>query len=349
MKQLNYNLSICLLVIFMIQSCVINKTKDNTEMNYTLLIHGGAGTLKRNRMTPEKELEYRGTIEEALKKGENILKNGGLAIEAVESVVKYLEDSPLFNAGKGSVFSHDGIQEMDASIMDGRDLSCGAVAGVTNLKNPIEGARIVKDSSKHVFLYGDRAQEYCISKGAKYEPSSYFFSEKRWKQYQRALKKDKIELDHDSNGDRGDIDFIESKKFGTVGCVALDSYGNLASATSTGGLTNKKYGRIGDSPIIGAGTYADNSSCAVSCTGRGEYFIRGTIARDISAILEYKQVTLKKAGELTLQKLAKIGGKGGYIAVDNMGNFIMMFNTRGMYRGVVTSNRPPVVKIYKDE
>lgn len=232
---------------------------------------------------------------------------------------------------------------MDASIMDGKNLNCGALAGITNLKNPIEGAKIVMEKSKHVFLFGNRGQEFCIKNGAKHADSSYFYTEKRHKQYLRALKKDKIELDHSDLKDGSN----EIKKFGTVGCVVLDTKGNLAAGTSTGGLTNKKFGRIGDSPIIGAGTYADNNTCAVSCTGRGEFFIRGTIARDISALMEYKHYSLKKAGIKTLEKLNSIDGKGGFIAVDKKGNYLMLFNTKGMYRGVANSNNLFCVKMYK--
>ena len=332
-----------------------NTTETPSNNDFTIVIHGGAGTIKKKYFTPELEAEYRNTLQEALLAGKEKLNHGGLAVEAVEIVIKVMENSPLFNAGKGSVFSNTGIQEMDASIMDGRDLSCGAVAGVTNLKNPIEGARLVKDSTKHVLLYGARAQEFCIDKGATYADSSYFFTKKRWDQWQRALKKDQIKLDHSEIMNKGDkTQYLDSKKFGTVGCVIVDQYGNVAAATSTGGLTNKKYGRIGDSPIIGAGTYADNKTCAVSCTGRGEFFIRGTIARDIAAIMQYKEVPLAEAAELTMAKLNSIKdgdkkGKGGFIAVDNQGNYVMLFNTRGMYRGIITKNTSPTVKIFKDE
>jgi len=313
---------------------------------YTIVIHGGAGTIKKENLTSEQEKEYKALLSLALKTGEEHLKNGGTAIETVEMVIKILEDSPLFNAGKGSVFNNLGFQEMDASIMDGRDLTFGAVAGFTNLKNPIEGARIVKDSTKHAFLYGERGQEFCLSKGATYADSSYFYSKYRWKQYQRALKKNTIELDHSGDKDVGNTDLKDSKKFGTVGCAVLDIHGNLAAGTSTGGLTNKKYGRIGDSPIIGAGTYADNNSCAISCTGSGEFFLRGTIARDIAALIEFKHYSLKKSGRKILKKLTDMKGRGGFISVDKKGNYIMMFNTRGMYRGVATSNGKFKVEMY---
>jgi beta-aspartyl-peptidase (threonine type) len=320
------------------------------EHPYTIVIHGGAGTIKKENLTIEKEKAYKALLSRALKTGEDNLKKGGTAMQTVEIVIKILEDSPLFNAGKGSVFNNQGFQEMDASIMDGKDLSFGAIAGFTNLKNPIEGARIVKDSTKHAFLYGERGQEFCLSKGATYADSTYFYSEYRWKQYQRALKRDVIELDHSEDGekDKGNVDLKDSKKYGTVGCVVLDIHGNLAAGTSTGGLTNKKFGRIGDSPIIGAGTYASNKSCAVSCTGNGEFFLRGTIARDIAALMEYKKYSLEKSGRKILKKLSEMKGRGGFISVDKNGEYIMMFNTRGMYRGVATSKGEFKVEMYAD-
>ena len=342
------------LLIFLIISMVGIKYSKAKKNPYTIVIHGGAGTIKKSKLTPEKEKEYKSLLSFALKKGKEHIEKGGTAVETVEIVIKILEDSPLFNAGKGSVYNNVGFQEMDASIMDGINLDFGAVAGFTNLKNPIEGARIVKDSTKHVFLYGKRGQDFCMSKGAVYADSSYFYSEHRWKQYQRALKKDSIELDHSSDNSKEENNKEENnkeiKKFGTVGCVVLDKQGNLAAGTSTGGLTNKKHGRIGDSPIIGAGTYASNKSCAVSCTGRGEYFLRGTIARDIAALIEYKHYSLKKSGKKTMKKLSNMKGKGGFISVDKKGNYIMMFNTRGMYRAVATDKGEFRVAMYsKDE
>ena len=347
---MKFKILLLLITFIYVNECVAQKNMSKLKNNkFVLLIHGGAGTLKKENFPKELEEKYQEILNYALTIGQDTLKKGGLAIDVVELVVKILEDSPLFNAGKGSVFNHYGVNEMDASIMDGRNLKCGAIAGVTNLKNPITGARIVKDSTKHVFLYGDKAQEFCLENGVEYADSNYFYTSYRWKQYQQALKENKIELDHSSNNDQGNIfNFLDDKKFGTVGCVVLDIYGNLASATSTGGLTNKKYGRIGDSPIIGAGTYADNNTCAVSCTGRGEYFIRGTIARDISAIMEYKGCSLKRSGKMTIKKLSEMKGKGGFIAVDSKGNYIMLFNTRGMFRGVVTNKKEPEVKIYKE-
>ena len=256
-----------------------------------------------------------------------------------------MENSPLFNAGKGAVFNHQGQQEMDACIMDGIDLSSGAIAGVRHLKNPIIGARIVKDSTRHVMLSGDKAEKFCLSKGAEYADSSYFFVQRRWDYLQKVLEEEK----NTSGENDGGAAYMDegSLKYGTVGCVVLDQYGNLAAATSTGGLTNKKYGRIGDTPIVGAGTYADNNTCAISCTGTGEFFIRGTIARDISALMEYKGLSLQKAGEETLSKLNKMNGDGGFIGVDKDGNVLQLFNTEGMYRGFMTAKiEKPIVKIY---
>ncbi len=333
-----------LLFTFFIFNSLCTNKKNAPDYSYTIVIHGGAGTIKKKNMTPELEEAFNNTLKLALQTGVDNLKKGGTAVNTVEMVIKILEDSPLFNAGKGAVFNHEGFNEMDASIMDGKDLSCGAISGITNLKNPIEGARIVKDSTKHVFLYGKRAQDFCITKGAKKVDSSYFYTDHRWNQLQKALKKNSIELDH--NGDQQTASDI--KKFGTVGCVVKDSYGNLAAGTSTGGLTNKQFGRIGDSPIIGAGTYADNNSCAVSCTGTGEYFIRGTIARDLAAIYEYKKVSLKKAAKKTMKKLNTLGGKGGFIAIDKKGNYTLNFNTRGMFRGAANSNGTFEIKIYND-
>ncbi|MCB9223917.1 MAG: isoaspartyl peptidase/L-asparaginase [Crocinitomicaceae bacterium] len=315
---------------------------------YTIVIHGGAGTISKKTVRTETELEIRTALSDALKLGDKLLAQGELAIVVVEKVVMFLEDSPLFNAGKGAVFNHEGRQEMDACIMDGRDLSSGAVAGVTNLKNPIVGARLVKDSTRHVFLSGDRAQEFCLSKGAEYADSSYFFVQRRWDYFQKVLEQENNTKGKNDGGaaymDEGSL------KFGTVGCVVLDQSGNLAAATSTGGLTNKKYGRIGDSPVVGAGTYANNSSCAISCTGTGEYFIRGTIARDVSALMEFKGLSLDKAGKETLDKLTKMKGDGGFIGVDKKGNVIMLFNTEGMYRGYKKSSMDqPVVQLYQKE
>ncbi len=344
---MNYLKTIAGFLVVLSTSFSQAQKKEELSDKYVLVIHGGAGTISRSKLTPALEYEYTVALEKALQLGQYVLDTGGLAVTAVEVAVKYLEDSPLFNAGKGSVFSHAGVNEMDACIMNGKDLSSGAVAGVRNLKNPIEGARLVKDSSRHVFLYGEDAQVFCLEKGAAYADSSYFFTEFRWKQYLKAIEKETIMLDHDTTDVNYQYKTLEElEKFGTVGAVALDRYGNVAAATSTGGLTNKEYGRIGDSPIVGAGTYASNRSCAVSCTGKGEFFIRGTVARDIAARMEFADITLDESGERTMKRLKKLGGSGGFISVDKDGNYTMMFNTKGMYRGVVTNEKNASVKIY---
>lgn len=290
---------------------------------WAIAIHGGAGILSSpNNFVDEKE-----KLEEALNVGISILKNGGTSLEAVESVINILEDSPLFNAGKGAVFTHEGKNELDASIMDGLTLNAGAVAGVTTIKNPISAAIKVMTNSKHVMLTGTGAEQFAKEQGVEIVDPSYFYTEKRWKSLQKNMEKD--------------------KKMGTVGCVALDINGNLVAGTSTGGMTNKRYGRIGDSPIIGAGTYANNKTCAISCTGHGEYFIRLNIAHDISAQMEYLNKPLNEAAQYTIQeKLTKLGGSGGVIAVDKDGNIVCEFNTKGMYRCMADSDGKFEVSVF---
>jgi beta-aspartyl-peptidase (threonine type) len=308
-------------------------------MNFSLAIHGGAGTITRSSMTSDKEQKYLQALDNALKAGETILKNGGTSLDAVSAAVQNLEDCPLFNAGKGSVFTNSGGHEMDASIMDGRDLSAGAVAGVRSVKNPVLLARAIMEKSEHVFLAGQGAAAFAKSIGMQFEVDEYFYDEFRYQQLQEAISSGKVQLDHTENG---------NKKFGTVGAVALDQHGNLAAATSTGGMTNKRYNRIGDTPMIGAGTYANNATCAISCTGHGEYFIRAVVAYDISCLIEYKGLSLQEACEIVVQqKLVKIGGEGGLIAVDAKGNIDLPFNSEGMYRGMVRSGEVRSVMIYK--
>jgi beta-aspartyl-peptidase (threonine type) len=290
-------------------------------------------------MTSDKEQKYLQALDNALKAGETILKNGGTSLDAVSAAVQNLEDCPLFNAGKGSVFTNSGGHEMDASIMDGRDLSAGAVAGVRSVKNPVLLARAIMEKSEHVFLAGQGAAAFAKSIGMQFEVDEYFYDEFRYQQLQEAITSGKVLLDHTENG---------NKKFGTVGAVALDQHGNLAAATSTGGMTNKRYNRIGDTPMIGAGTYANNTTCAISCTGHGEYFIRAVVAYDISCLIEYKGLSLQEACEIVVQqKLVKIGGEGGLIAVDAKGNIDLPFNSEGMYRGMVRSGEVRSVLIYK--
>jgi beta-aspartyl-peptidase (threonine type) len=274
--------------------------------------------------------------------GDQILKDKGLAIDAVEAVVKQLEDNPLFNAGRGSVFTHEGRNEMDASIMEGKTLMAGAISGVYNVKNPITLARTVMESSEHVFLSGGGAVDFAKKMGIPLESDDYFFVQYRYDQLQKARENDEIILDHTV------VKNNNERKFGTVGAVALDAYGNLAAATSTGGMTNKQHGRIGDSPIIGAGTYANNKTCAVSCTGHGEYFMRSVVAYDISCLMEYKGLSLKEACHFVIhEKLVKLGGEGGLVAVDHEGNIEMPFNTEGMYRAGKHCDSDLIIGIYK--
>jgi beta-aspartyl-peptidase (threonine type) len=306
---------------------------------YAIAIHGGAGTILRTTMTPEKETSYKKALEDAIVAGENILKNGGNAIDAVEAAIIKLEDNPLFNAGKGAVFTHDAKHEMDASLMNGKDLMAGAVASVSNIKNPVSLARAIMDKSEHVFLAGQGAIEFAKNNNIEFKPDEYFFVQMRYDQLQEALKSDTVVLDHTVD---------KEKKFGTVGAVALDIHGNLAAGTSTGGMTNKKHGRVGDTPIIGAGTYANNNTCAVSCTGHGELFIRSVVAYDISCLIEYKGLSLKEACDIVVQdKLVKIGGEGGLIAVDKNGNIELPFNSEGMYRAKKSSDTGVLIGIYK--
>jgi len=307
---------------------------------FSIAIHGGAGTLLKGQMTPEKEKAYKQALEKALEEGYRILETGGNATDAVEASVKSMEDSPLFNAGKGSVFTAEGNHEMDAAIMEGKDLKAGAVTLIKGIKNPISLARTVMDKSEHVFLAGEGAMRFAKSNGFTFENNDYFFDQLRYDQWQEIKGSDHFQLDHSVKKD---------SKFGTVGAVACDSHGNLAAATSTGGMTNKKWGRVGDSPMIGAGNYANNKTCAVSCTGSGEFFIRGVVAYDVSCLMEFKGWSLKKsASEVIDKRILEIGGDGGLIAVDAQGNITMPFNTEGMYRACKSSDGKKEIAIYKD-
>lgn len=319
-----------------------------------IAIHGGAGTITRKNMTPEMDKAYRQGLENALKKGYAILEKGGSSLDAVEATVRELEDNPLFNAGKGAVFTHEGKNEMDAAIMSGKDRSAGAIAGVTVIRNPISTARKVMEKSKHVMLVGKGAEEFAKLQGETLVDPSYFYTKTRWDGLQRALKAEKVELDHTDSTKTpvktGSLIFDEGKKFGTVGAVALDKAGNLAAATSTGGMTNKRWNRVGDAPIIGSGTYANNASCAVSATGHGEYFMRAVVAYDIAALMEYKGLSLKAASdEVVMKKLVDMGGEGGVIAVDNQGNLALPFNSEGMYRASIDKTGKMFIGIYKDD
>ncbi len=294
-----------------------------------LAVHGGAGTISKERMTPERESAYRVALENALRRGHEVLKKGGAAIDAVEAAVRVLEDSPLFNAGRGSVFNADGQHEMDASLMNGADLRAGAVAGVQNVKNPIGLARRVMDHSEHVLISGMGAFEFAHKQRVELEDDQYFHDEFRYQQWKEVAGTDRVQLDHSD----------KERKFGTVGAVARDANGHLAAATSTGGMTNKKWQRVGDSPIIGAGTYANDASCAVSCTGHGESFIRAVAAHDVHALVAYKGLSLAEAVRVVVhEKLPPLDGDGGLIAIDHAGNIVLDFNCPGMYRGHVGSD-----------
>ncbi len=313
-------------------------------MKYVLLVHGGAGTILKTSMTPILEKSYRKGLQEALDAGYEVLRQGGSAVNAVKASTLILEDNPLFNAGKGSVFTKKGVQEMDAAIMNGADLKAGCVAGVRNVRNPIELAYQVMTSSDHVFLSGEGANDFALSQGMKLEPDEYFFSQFRYDQWKAARDSDNYLLDHSDIRTRS-----EPTKFGTVGAVALDVNGNIAASTSTGGMTNKKYGRIGDTPLIGCGTYANNKTCAISCTGHGEPFIRAVAAYDVSCLMEYKGLSLQDAmGLVVNKKLIEMQGEGGMIGVDASGNSAMLFNCEGMYRGIKTSDGHNQVAIYSE-
>jgi len=319
---------------------VIFRSKKNKMKNFSIAIHGGAGTLLKGQMTSEKEAAYKQALETALDAGYKVLENGGSATDAVETSVKILEDSPLFNAGKGSVFTAEGTHEMDAAIMEGKELKAGAVSLITGIKNPVTLARDVMEKSEHVFLAGEGAMQFAKSNGYKIEEPAYFYDEFRYQQWQEIKDSDSFQLDHSVKKD---------SKFGTVGAVAFDKNGNIAAATSTGGMTNKKWGRVGDSPMIGAGNYANNKTCAVSCTGSGEFFIRGVVAYDVSCLMEYKGMTLQEATyEVINKRILEIGGDGGLIAVDAKGNIAMPFNTEGMYRANRSSEGEKIIAIYKD-
>ena len=312
---------------------------------YALAIHGGAGTILKSTMTPEKELAYTNALTDAIRAGEAVLKKGGTSLDAVEKAIISLENNPLFNAGKGAVFTNEGKNEMDASVMNGKDLTAGAVAGVRNIKNPISLARAVMEKSEHVLLAGTGAEAFAKSIGAEFADDAYFFTQQRFDQLQQAKESGTVIMDHTSATINTGT---QEKKFGTVGAVALDVHGNLAAGTSTGGMTNKKFGRAGDSPIIGAGTYANNRTCAVSCTGHGEFFIRAVVAYDISCLMEYKGLSLKEACDVVvMDKLVKLGGEGGLIALDRNGNIELPFNSDGMYRGRISSDEPLYVGIYR--
>jgi L-asparaginase / beta-aspartyl-peptidase len=304
------------------------KKPASDSQAWAIVIHGGAGPMTKANLDTSLERQYREALTVALHTGKKILEDGGTALDAVEMTIRVMEDNPLFNAGKGAVFTHEGRNELDASIMDGSNLAAGAVAGVTDIKNPISAARMVMTRSPHVLLSGAGASQFAKEQGLDIVPPSYFFTQRRWNDLQEILKKEKN---------------------GTVGCCALDMHGNLAAGTSTGGMDNKRYNRIGDTPIIGAGTYANNATCAISCTGHGEYFIRWTVAHDISALMEYKGLSIEDAADLVVnKKLVKAGGSGGVIGLDRKGSITMTFNSAGMFRAYATANGKEDVLIFRN-
>lgn len=320
---------------------------------FSLAVHGGAGTITRQTITPEVAAKYQAALERALQTGYQILAQGGSSVAAVEAVVRVFEDDPLFNAGKGAVFTHDGKNELDASIMDGKTGLAGAVAGVTTIKNPISAARAVMEKTRHVLLIGRGAEQFAAEQNLEIVDPSYFFTQWRWDQLQRAKEKKRLELDHngvpEKRSENLSVPYWQTDyKHGTVGAVALDSHGNLAAATSTGGLTNKLYGRVGDSPIIGAGTYAENGLLAVSGTGTGEFFIRSALAYDIAARIKYGKLDLNQAVDQSIaEALQKKHGDGGVISIDATGNIKFGFNTEGMYRGLIRADGKALTMIYK--
>ncbi len=315
------------------------------QSTFAIAIHGGAGTILKSKMTPEREADIRAVLTESLRVGYALLNEGGCALDAVQKAVNVMEDSPLFNAGRGAVFTHDGAHEQDATIMDGLTGQAGAVASVRQIARPIDLARLVMDQSPHVLLTGDGAHRFAVEHGMELVDSKYFYTEQRWEQLRRA----KAKVKETGKGDvKGDMMLSEDDKHGTVGAAALDKQGHLAAATSSGGMTNKRYGRVGDSAIVGAGTFADDL-CAVSTTGHGEFFQRGVVAYDIAARVRYGGLSLAEAAEVVVKtKLTDLGGTGGLIAIDKDGNISLPFNTEGMYRGYLMAGGEPVVEVFRE-
>jgi beta-aspartyl-peptidase (threonine type) len=325
------------LLVALVASMVLPVPACGGGDDIAIVVHGGAGGIRKDSMTPEREAAYREKLTEALEVGYKILEAGGSSLDAVEATIRVLEDSPLFNAGKGSVFTNLGRNEMDASIMDGKTLDAGAVASVTRIKNPITAARAVMTGTRHVLLVGAGAETFAREHGLEMADSAYFWTQERWDELQR------VKQEQESRSKQG------AGGHGTVGCVAIDKDGNIAAGTSTGGLTNKLWGRVGDSPVIGAGTYADNRTCGVSCTGVGEYFMRALIAYDLTARMRYFGVGLEEASGKVLETLTTMGGEGGFIALDRKGNIEMPFNTSGMYRGFIRGDGVSHVFLFRDE
>ncbi|NNC69791.1 MAG: isoaspartyl peptidase/L-asparaginase [Flavobacteriaceae bacterium] len=332
-----------------------DQTAENTtsametgkEKGVAIVIHGGAGTIKKENMTAEQEVAYRTKLQEALDVGYKVLEEGGTSLDAVQKAINVMEDSPLFNAGKGAVFNSLGKNELDASIMDGKTLNTGAIAGVKRIKNPINAARIVMDSTHHVMMAGKGAEDFAKMNGIEFVDDNYFHTDKRYNQLLKAQEREKVVLDHSAMiSDHKEL--IDDHKYGTVGAVALDKEGNIAAATSTGGMTNKKYGRVGDVPIIGAGTYANNNTCGISATGTGEYFIRTVATHETSSLMKYKNLSLKESLDTVIKQVGDLGGSGGMVGLDKDGNVAWSFNSAGMYRGFKKSNGENVVKFYEE-
>jgi beta-aspartyl-peptidase (threonine type) len=357
--------TIAAVFLLVFNTVLIQAQTLSKKSKLVLVVHGGAGTILKSQMTAEMEKRYTDGLKRALETGYAVLTRGGTSIEAVEAAVKILEDDSLFNAGKGAVFTNEGKNELDAAIMNGKTLEAGSVAGVTTIRNPISAARAVMEKSEHVMMVGKGAEKFAASQGVIIVDPSYFYTESRWRSLQRIRKEDsaKTSLDHsDKNTDDKKKTshtyanpFDKNWKYGTVGAVALDKDGNLAAATSTGGMTNKKFGRVGDAPLIGIGTYANNATCAISCTGWGEYFIRLVMAKSISDMMEFGKISLKDAGEeMVMKRLPALGKQdnetadGGLISVDKNGNIAMPFNSEGMYRGFIDSEGKMEIKIYKN-
>jgi beta-aspartyl-peptidase (threonine type) len=341
-------------IVCLFTACTSQETKhthtEEMKGKYAIAIHGGAGNLVKMNLTAEEQKAYKQALDSALTAGSNLLAAGGTSVEAVEAAIRVLEDCPLFNAGKGAVFTHDGHNELDAAIMNGSNLECGAVASVRHIKNPISAARKVMEHSEFILLNSEGAESFAKEQGVELVDTSYFFTQHGWDQLQDAIEDDKTELDHSGKQKASTEQKPREEKFGTVGCVALDIHGNIAAGTSTGGLTNKRYGRIGDSPLIGSGTYADNATCAVSCTGKGEDFIRLNVAHDIASMIRYTDAELKAACDsVVLKKLKDIKGRGGCIAIDCQGNIAMPFTTTGMFRGSVDINGVKKIALYSEE
>ena len=334
------------LMMVMLGCAPSKKEKITTSETFGIVIHGGAGTLLRKNMTPEKEAAYREKLTEAIQVGYEILKNGGSSQEAVEKTIHVMEDSPLFNAGKGAVLTAEETIELDASFMNGETLDAGAIAGVRTIKHPISAAIKVMEISSHVMLSGQGADQFAAEQGLEIVAPEYFYTEQRKEALNRVKEAER------KGGESASLEqeFLKNQRYGTVGCAALDKNGNLSAGTSTGGITNKKWNRIGDAPIIGAGTYANNATCAISATGWGEFFIRSVVAHDISALMEYKGLSIQEAARIVIhEKVAKLGGDGGVVGIDHQGNVAMEMNTPGMYRAHINSMGNLTVKIYKDE